>query len=836
MYWKGPFLAFLRAQPKAGIEAVVRLVNHATSRWLEAAAGPDATEERRSRFGLEFTFGDRTVVWSGDANVFGWHRTSSLHCSTVECALMALEKWLYEELDAKREIADSVQVVFQDARSLAFAGVLIAVGMRQPQLFAGVLLPLLGNFHIFRTQLSWAQHESAEMWRSELANLGEQLAPMAVEWHRLPHRRYLLQDLAQRVMLHHDELQRYLSDRVRTTWAALLEHPGVERDSVELMLARFDSANYKKTPQPDGTVLIEWTVPAELSARLATRQQGTSIKLLSVGLAPRARRLLRDQEALTSAEIDAFAEDVQRLGSWQPADLDRAEQQYRINSLAGGIAVLVIKHRIWLSEHTEIEDWCFEVAQTVTALVDGERDSPMSLLENNAEAFLGELGVALLAERQDEWVSRLAFNGVTGYFYSSTWRTMWLACDRRATLGHRFDELINVLAFWSALRLAAMRESRHLDDPLALNRFREALYRRYARGRLRGPLTPLKATETLGRRLARRIDRVRMSPEQRRVAEAREAWAADHSDARKRSRNTPDVDLEVLARGFGFLPAMMRGSMPEDEPRKTRYIDEMFELEMRTFLPVTAAGDELEVDGTPHYFDVWLIQNVAEFIAHAQSLEIARCYYQPILALGPRARYWVDDFLHGWVRVGLDVTTDRQMFVAIWQDMVDFTLAQPHWRPRVPGYWSPAESLATDLMGLDRESAAILGRKEFTDVVEAMAPAFKRWAAVWLTQATAAAGFAHFLVTEAGSVLLASGIPALAAVVSSFRKDDWDQQGLGLLITEALASCWTKLRPQVEREQELREAFLTLLTDLSARQVPEALHLRDRVSTLFGSS
>jgi hypothetical protein len=176
------------------------------------------------------------------------------------------------------------------------------------------------------------------------------------------------------------------------------------------------------------------------------------------------------------------------------------------------------------------------------------------------------------------------------------------------------------------------------------------------------------------------------------------------------------------------------------------------------------------------------------------------------------------------------------MFVAIWQDMVDFTLAHSSWRPRVPGYWSPAESLATDLMGLDKDSAAILGRKEFTDVVENMAPAFERWAAVWLRQAQPAAGFAHFLVTEAGSVLLASGIGWLAAVLGSYRKDDWDRQGLGVLITEALASCWTKLRPQVEQQQELRKAFLQLLTDLSARQVPEALHLRDRVSTLFGSS
>jgi hypothetical protein len=128
------------------------------------------------------------------------------------------------------------------------------------------------------------------------------------------------------------------------------------------------------------------------------------------------------------------------------------------------------------------------------------------------------------------------------------------------------------------------------------------------------------------------------------------------------------------------------------------------------------------------------------------------------------------------VRVGLIVTTDRQMFVAIWQDMVDFTLEQPHWRPRVPGYWSPAESLATDLMGLDRESAAILGRKEFTDVVEAMAPAFKRWAAVLAHAGDSSGGVRSFSGNRCGSVLLASCIPALAAVVSSFRKDDWDEQ------------------------------------------------------------
>lgn len=226
---------------------------------------------------------------------------------------------------------------------------------------------------------------------------------------------------------------------------------------------------------------------------------------------------------------------------------------------------------------------------------------------------------------------------------------------------------------------------------------------------------------------------------------------------------------------------MMRQPIPADEARTARYVNELFDLEMRTLSPMAAAGDNFEVNGTPYYFDRWAMQQIAEFIAHARSLETARRYYQPILALGPAARYWVEDFLHAWTRIGLTATSDRGMFAAIWHDMVDFVLAHPRWQPRMSGYWSPAESLAADLLGLDRDSAAVLGQKRFTDVVVAMVPAFERWAAAWLPHATPAAGLAHFLVTESGSVLLPSGIKQLAGVVGSFRKDDWDRQALGLL-------------------------------------------------------
>ena len=123
-YWKGPFLYFLQIAPEQGLDAIIRLVNYATQRWLEDV-GARLTEEQRAKYGLEFEFAGKTVCWLGDANVFGWHRYLPKDGDVVEAALMALEKWLYDEVNAGRSIAQWVQQIYDRAESLAFAGVLV---------------------------------------------------------------------------------------------------------------------------------------------------------------------------------------------------------------------------------------------------------------------------------------------------------------------------------------------------------------------------------------------------------------------------------------------------------------------------------------------------------------------------------------------------------------------------------------------------------------------------------------------------------------------------------------------------------------------------------------
>ena len=734
-YWKGPFLKFLQDAPEHGLDAIIRLVNYATRRWLEDGAGPELSEEERRKYGLEFEFNGRPTWWTGDANVYGWHRSLSLHSASVECALMALEKWLYDEIEHSRTIKRWVQYIYEHAESLAFAGVLVSVALRYPALFTRELQPLLGNFYLYQCQLNWALNEPREIWAIALSGQGQPAIKWAVEWHRLPHRRFILRDTAPCLMLQDEGTRKYLTGRA-AEWAKRVEDSEEARDDLKFFLARFDPQNYTETPQPEGGVSITMRWPPELEAKARQGQNKNELNMISLTLASRARMYLSGEKTLAPQQLPELAAQVQRLTNWRPSDADRSSEQYRINSLAGGIAVLVVQHRDWLSQNPEIEKWCMDTLRELTPTENTEFDSPVSALDHTAESFLGEAGVALLQESGEEWVLRMAFEGVTGFYYGSTLQTMWRAYLQRERLGDKFGELTNIVVFWSALRRGATRESGYQANRSLLAKYKETLFRRYVAGMLKGPLIPLRKVETLGRRLVERISRRSMSSRERRAREAHRASIRERSRDRKLDREIPDIDFEVIQKGFAFLWAMVRDPLPGDVERLQHFIRELFDLEMRT-LPRPQPGEKnYEIEGTPYEFDVWVMARVAELIARENSVEVARSYYRPILDLGPAGRYWVEDFLQTWVSVGLEMTTDLVTFVKIWEDMVRYAMTLPAWQPSESGYWSRAESLAVDLVGLHKAAASILGQAKYQTVVTAMLPVFEHWASRWLKHAS----------------------------------------------------------------------------------------------------
>ena len=105
--------------------------------------------------------------------------------------------------------------------------------MKYPGLFTKELQPLLGNFHLYECQTSWAVNESQEAWAIALSGQPQTAIQWAVEWHRMPHRRAFLRDNAPILMIQDEGTRNYLVGRV-AEWAKQLTDAAGDRDDLQI--------------------------------------------------------------------------------------------------------------------------------------------------------------------------------------------------------------------------------------------------------------------------------------------------------------------------------------------------------------------------------------------------------------------------------------------------------------------------------------------------------------------------------------------------------------------------------------------------------------------------
>ena len=400
---------------------------------------------------------------------------------------------------------------------------------------------------------------------------------------------------------------------------------------------------------------------------------------------------------------------------------------------------------------------------------------------------------------------------------SASWRTSW--CSGRPFAGEQTGN----------------QDTRPNRDLLA--KYKATLFRRYTAGKLKGRLLPLTKAEAWATALVERISRRTMSAAERQMREDR-AKNRVRDDGRDRNldRDIPNVDFYVLQKGLGFLWAMVREPLPTDEPvlrhlhRRAVRHGNAHPADARNREKRTTKSRGRLTNSTSGLCPAW--RN--SLLKKTRSKWRGRFTARYSISARPDGIGSRTSCRHGCAS-GLEMTADPATFAKIWTEMVDYAMALPAWQPSAHGYWSRAESLAVDLVGMHDDSATVLGQAKHIAVVQAMAPVFERWALAWLNHASAAGWFSHFLTTESGALLLVMGIKELAKVVGSFEDRDWHQQGLGGIFTDALAACWKHKQNEIEQQPELQKAFLKILTELCARQVPEALHLRNKVSEALGS-
>jgi hypothetical protein len=110
-----------------------------------------------------------------------------------------------------------------------------------------------------------------------------------------------------------------------------------------------------------------------------------------------------------------------------------------------------------------------------------------------------------------------------------------------------------------------------------------------------------------------------------------------------------------------------------------------------------------------------------------------------------------------------------------------------------------------------------------------MAELFRRAAERWFSMVRVVSAYARFIARPAAERLLPAGISHLRDAAQQFDGSDWSERGLEANVIGALQACWERHPEEVTADDQLRLAFLGLLTMLASRGSHAASALRDRV-------
>jgi hypothetical protein len=819
-YFRGPFLPFIRFAPKQGIAFVLKIVNFATQRVLNG-----------KNVGIYLQIDGQPKLWRGGANAFRWHHDeTTLHGALIQSALMALEQWFYEQMDAGRDITAPVVRVVSESESLAFAGVLFDLGKRDPSLLSGPLKPLFSAWRLWHwdfqlTQLRYSGQSL--MPGGAWFNLPQQLIALAQQWHGLSHRKefFLTPDGAvPRTMLSKQELRPFFEE-VRKRWRAELDS---ERNPEELLLLieRVTPENYTFPAEGDSNQDIVFHWPDAIAQRnledLRRLSQHSAVTQLPV----RCMNILAAGRPLPAEQLAPLLTWLQDTDSnLLPKCEDQEDLPFPIeNAIFGGIAVLVAFHLDWLLEDASRIEWCrFKLKAVADSPPETPRfDSEIAIGGFGWDDFVAVTGVRLLAfDPNDVLARRLVVQAITGFHYRTVSSAMALAFQLRERIGADFDRLITLSVYWAALRMLGTHGPEAVEaDKQEWEEKKDALVAAFVDGTLSTDLPNLKLVNA---------ETIKAYEERRKRAWPEYEHCARRGDGDVREQLYPEMlgfDERILTGAFSWLNPYAARSHEE----RLRWLTLMRALLELTFDTIPKIDDprNAEIEGLPSGFDDWILSIVARATPHLRPDENPESFWGPILDLGAPAHEWVERFFWHWFTDGLRASASPAEFVRIWQGMVLYALTSPKWAAQQPYSRYDVEDMVIELLGLDIRWNAFANDESFIAPLKSMAAVFDQAAQRWF-RPRVVRNFLHFVVKPAVAPLLLPALLWIATAFSLFSSYDW-RDGIEDALIEYLHVCWRREQDNILADPKLNKAYFDLLASVVARGSHAAIALRDRIA------
>lgn len=641
-FWHhGPFLPFLRESRGHGLSLIIKLVNFATDRVAEWWP-----YESDDHVPLAFDSPVGKVKWLGHPNVFGWHVYAMNTVEPVTCALMALEKWLMEELEAKRDVQDVVHRLFKEGRSIAFAGLLICVGKAHPSFLLTHLQPLLAQWHVYIWDAGCVANSvgTGGGWFRDPPFINK----LRQDWKNQPHRQVSLQDVCFRLLFAQPE-SRGMFLGISEAWrrqAENLDPDDPDRIPLLRWASDYDFATWREYTLDDGTRYLRPERPPELFVEGQIEAQQRQMELLT--LPHHCQQSLKDRSELTADEAIEWWKVFQRCLEWLQESGVQGNESMAENpqhSVAAVMALLLCRASEWLKSNAqhldEIEKQALELANTMQM----RKAWTAQDLGVDVGWFMVRCAVRLWALRPEANQWRAFCGSATSSFRYEIIRALFDEAFRcRHLLRTGFADLCQFIVAYAGVRgEGEMFPQQAEERDRRLKAWHDEWWPKFAEGVL--PTVDVSWGATLGVEKA-----VEQNDDDVEDLDDTAATIVPAVKAKIRRRMSYGFDLDMLVRAFDCLPcgnSTAEGNA--DEQAHWQSIEDNLYAAMLRTLPDEAPGSDNDHAPMPYESERPIIERLASRLVAMPSDQAAK-YWCPLLNKGPNATHFAT-YLVSFLRV-----------------------------------------------------------------------------------------------------------------------------------------------------------------------------------------
>jgi hypothetical protein len=804
-YTKGPFLIFLRENWRPALDLITRLVNFATERyadWWPYDSQPT---------NVTFSTSGGEASWLGNHQIYAWNRYNMNTTQVVTCALMALEKWLEEQIEKGESIAQPVQALYQQGNSLAFAGVLIAVGKRHPELFSSDLKPLLFVREIYMHDMR-SVIEGVGSGYSQRE--GEFMNNLRREWETLPGRKTSLLDACCDWLLNRPELRSVLTE-VSTKWRnAAGKLPSGSQDAIELLrwASNFDFSYWKEVTLPDGQKGWQHKRPEELRDMEAEQAHRRQQALLT--LPYQCSEMLNKRQILAAKQVDAI---WQQLSDWQslvdhtPLDAEENELSSSFlddrHSHAGLIAVLLCLGGDWLDSYPGRRQW---VENELRKLLADQPKGTFYTAEDSHHDYEGFLARSVIqcwahSPNSAEWRG-VAGNFVTAFRYRTIEQLFDEAFRVREALGNGFRELEALALTFAVVRRQAKLNS-FQPKPELVNKWCQKWLPKFANSH--GP---------------------KWTNEWKNLA-VKEAYPPsrdpDHGRTGRKERRRRDFgfDMGVLLAAFGCLPTLSEAHDADERAHWLHICREFLGAYVRTLPPDDVCDGKDEWRLEMWSADKKILDLVAARLFQCSSSE-QQGLWLPILNLPPAAHYHITGFLSDVLIEAIRTDPPRIAdLVPLWRAMAEHLFDSPRWN----GKLQMKQDEVWQHIFLYGTPFSSVGDKDHAPLVLGLRDLFERHIKTLGADPYDQSSLAAFLTTEAGEQLLVDALEWLWPSWRKAKKYFWQTVVERSNFETLLRRAWRRHFEAIRARPNTLKSFKILTLNLASEQVSIALEVQRQI-------